>query len=591
MPTPSLQYRIIIADPRQHRAEVELVLPPSDLPLRVCMPVWTPGSYLIREFEKHIDAFCAFSADGLPLPCAKINKNTWEILPSPGQTTTARYRLNAQELGVRQPYIDDEFAFFLGTNLCCFLDGSQDWPSTVEFSLPKGWRVISSRIPGFVGQCFSCNHYDELADTTILLGTADVVQFNVLGKPHAFVLPSPTRANLPKIIHDTIPIIEAAAAMFDGQLPYDQYLFILLAAETLRGGLEHRDSVGLIFPRTAYGTDEHHRDLMTLISHEFFHVWNVKRIHTDALSVPFDYSREHYTRDLWIAEGWTVYYEYILALRAKVIPVEYFLSELTELIKNLEALPGRLTQSLADSSFDTWIKLYRPDANSPNSTISYYTKGGLVACLLDLEIRRRSSDHLSLDDVMKSLWTRFGSLGEGYPEGSMQQQLEHVVGGDWSAWFSEHVLQPNELQWDQALDRVGLRLRRAANTDAIPHSGAKLDLPRSLKTIHVYRDSAAARAGLMADDEWIALDGWKLTPDKFEAFLKSYPAGEVVEVSFWRQGRLRATKLTLEPSPTVAQGIDGVDHPSDAQRAALERWLGEGSAKTIWEPKRPPEVR
>jgi predicted metalloprotease with PDZ domain len=404
-----------------------------------------------------------------------------------------------------------------------------------------------------------------------------------LGKPHGFAVAGASRVDLPRVIRDTEAVIRACAAPFGDTLPYARYLFILLSAESMRGGLEHSDSVALVFPRAAPRDEETHSDLMTLISHEFFHVWNVKRVRTDALGPPFDYSREHLTRDLWVAEGWTVYYELITALRAAVISPARLCKDLCQQIRSLEAQPGRLVQGLEDASFDAWIKLYRPDGHSPNATISYYTKGGLVACLLDLEIRRRTDDQRSLDDVIRHLWERFGRHDVGYPEGTIQQQVEAVVGGDWQAWFDAHVRRPGDLSWDAPLRRVGLAIKRAPTPDAPPWLGVKPD-PKTLRLLTVYRGGPAEDAGLMADDELAALDGWRLSPDKLDSVLRAYAPNDAVEVAFWRQGRLRTARLTLAPPPATAQAIEALPDPSDAQRDALRAWLGDAAAEALLRP-------
>jgi predicted metalloprotease with PDZ domain len=577
---PKVVYQVRVEDPKRHLVEVEVRVDAGGEAVRLAMPVWTPGSYLVREFARQIERFEAQTEDGRALACVKRDKHTWEVEATQG-VVVARYWLNAQELGVRQPYLDDAFGFFLGTNLCCWVVGRQDWRVEVGFSLPTGWRVISPKIEGFVGDGFGCVDYDALADTTMLLGALSVVEFEVLGRPHGFVVAGETRIDLPRVVRETARVIEACAGVFGGEVPYERYLFILLAAESIRGGLEHSDSVALIFARTAFREEETHSDLMTLISHEFFHVWNVKRIHTDALGPPFDYSREHLTKDLWVAEGWTVYYEAVTALRARVIDGARFCKDICGLIKVLEAQPGRWVQSLEASSFDAWIKLYRPDGNSPNVAISYYTKGGLVACLLDLEIRRRTGDARSLDDVMRYLWAQFGSKGCGYPEGTMQQQVEAVVGGDWQGWFDVHMRQPGELVWDEALGRVGLCVKREAAADAPPWLGVRTEGAKGLRLLTVYRGGPAEDAGLMAEDELVALDGWRLTPEKLDGLLRTYQVGDEVEVTFWRQGRLRVGRLLLAAPPVVAQSLAAVEGMTQAQRQALAAWLGPQAAAAL----------
>jgi len=577
-----ITYQVSIPNPADHLIHVTMTIPDVAAPLDVALPCWTPGSYLMREFARQIEALDAHSLDGHALTCRKVRKETWRIdlLDAQVETTTVvvNYRINAQELGVRQPYLDDEMAFFLGVNLFTFVVGHQDRPLEVTIQLPEHspWRVFSSRVQGFVGEHFTCESYDLLADTPVLITNATLHTFDVLDRPHGFVVAGECRMDTARVIEETQALIKATADLFGGTLPYERYLFITLISDNVRGGLEHRDSVALVYPRVAFRHDKVHQDFMTLIAHEFFHVWNVKRIHTDALNEPFDYRHEAYTRDLWIAEGWTSYYQFILMRRAGLLDPQGVLDGLAKRIHRYESLPGRKVQSLSDSSFDAWIKLYRQDGHSPNAIISYYLKGLLVALALDMQVRLRSQDKHTLDDVLTHLWTHFGSQGVGFPEGTMQAQVNAVVPSDWQAWFDDHVHSTSPLVWEDIFAALGLVVGVSVPDDGLPSLGVSLK-GTVLKT--VFRGSPAEHAGLMMGDELIAIDGYRLNP--LNDVLQSYQPGDEVAITFWRRGRLRTTSLTLGHPESNNHTLTVRSDINDEQAARLCKWLGDEAQALI----------
>ena len=540
------------------------------------MPCWAPGSYLMREFARQIESLEATGLDGASLRCRKLRKETWEV-DAGSAAFTLSYVINAQELGVRQPYLDDEFGFFLGVNLFVLIEHAQDRPVAVALELPEGWTTKTSKVDGFIGSALECADFDELADTTFVLGPHGVSAFEALDRAHGFVVVGQTRLELAPLFEKVTRAIETTAAMFGGALPYPRYLFVLLTSERLRGGLEHRDSVGLLYPRTVLRDEEANREFVRLIVHEVFHVWNVKRICTDVLSPPFDYANEAYTRDLWVAEGWTVYYQHLLRRRAGLLDDQGFFDTLGAMIHRFEQTPGRHVQSLEDASFDAWVKFYRRDGHSPNATISYYLKGGLVAFLLDAEIRRRTEHRHSLDDVLADLWERFGRHDLGYPEGSMQQQIEQLIGGDWRAWFDHHIRGLEELDWSAPLSLYGLTLDRHVAPGSSPALGVAMS-GKTLRLATVNRGGAAERASLMMGDELAAIDRYRLRSDNLKQLLNSYAVGDEVEVTFWREGLLRSTRLTLEAPAVTSVSVRADESATEAQRQALGSWLEGPSA-------------
>lgn len=578
MSLPPIRYTVSVPEPRSHAFRIRMELEVAAAgPVRVSIPSWAPGSYLLREFARQVSSFSARTASG-PLPCEKVARGTWEIVAPQAGLLRVEYAVNAQERSVRTPYLDEEFGFFVGTNVFALVEGALARPVEVRFELPADWTAFSSRIEGFVGRGFSARDYDELADCAVALtrspssGGPQVHRFEACGRPHGFVVIGDGALDLPQVLDATQACVEAAAELFGGgTLPYERYLFIHLFTESGRGGLEHLDSCALTYPRLGYQRDDGHVDYMMLVAHEYFHVWNIKRVRTDVLG-PFDYVAENYTRDLWIGEGWTSYFQHHIGLRAGVIDAGQFLELMGKRLSTHESNCGRLVQSLEESSFDAWIKLYRPHADSPNTTVSYYLKGSLVACLLDLEIRRRTGDARSLLDVFGYLWREFGQRGVGYPEGTMQRQVEAVVGGDYTSFFDAYVRGTAELEWEAALSHVGLR-RVEERASSVPWFGAAAGGPDGLSLGTVHAQGPARAAGLMAGDALVALDGYRVEPWGLDAMLRSYGPGTSVEVVYFREGRLRTTQLRLaEPRSRVRLKL--VESPSAGQLASLRAWLG-----------------
>ncbi|HEX4621286.1 MAG TPA: hypothetical protein VH208_06935 [Myxococcaceae bacterium] len=397
MPEP-VRCRVAMSRPHSHLFEVEQQFPAgADDALVAEMPVWTPGSYLVREFARHVQDFTAFDGGG-PLPVARLDKRRFKISIR-RQAVTLRYRVYANELTVRTSHLDATHGYFNGANLFFYTADSRNQAHRLTIAAPNGWKVFTSLDED--GGDFVASNYDELVDSPVEVGPEEPLEFTAAGIPHRVVVwgePSPPGARL---VADLGKICEAEAKLF-GELPPRRYLFLTYLTDKGRGGLEHMASTALLYPRFGLATPKGWEDFMTLAAHEYFHLWNVKRIKPKAL-VPFDYSQEVYTSLLWAFEGVTSYYDNLIVRRAEVMSVARYLTRLGETLTLLQSTPGRHAQSLADASWTSWIKHYRPDENSPNSAISYYLKGEVAGCLLDLEIRRATADEQSLDDVMRLL--------------------------------------------------------------------------------------------------------------------------------------------------------------------------------------------
>ncbi|OIP29444.1 MAG: hypothetical protein AUK47_27440 [Deltaproteobacteria bacterium CG2_30_63_29] len=564
------QLRVSIRDPKTHRIEVTLTAHSADSLTTVSLPSWSPGSYLLREFARHIVLADATTVHGEQLLCEKVAKSSW-VVHNAAQPFVFRTFFDAQEFSVRTPYLDERFGFVVGSNLFAFTDADLDSEHTVTLDLPTGWLGCSAAFDDFVGDRFVVPNYDALVDVALTLlppgERHELRRFEAAGKPHAFLTVGRLGArSLESLCLDAVKIVEVCSEMFGG-LPYRHYLFVLFNTGDARGGLEHHDSCVMAFPRSGMVNAEGYRDFISLLAHEYFHVWNVKAVHTDALG-PFNYLEENYTRDLWVAEGWTVYYQSLLLVRAGLMTPTEYLAEMGERVSQMEAQPGHRLQSLSDSSFDAWIKLYRPDANVRNTRISYYLKGGLAALLLDLQIRAQTESQKSLDDVLKFLWSSFGQQGIGYPEGSMQQQIEAVVGGDWSEFFTTAIHSALPFDWS-ALESFGIvRSEKASNALWL---GARVENDRMLA--YVLDGSPAQEAGLMAGDELVAIDGQKVSAAKLTSFLQQYKDGQTLPLHYFRDEELRETNVTLNSKGDRPTTFGLTEAPSSAQANQFRAWL------------------
>jgi predicted metalloprotease with PDZ domain len=577
-----VEYRVDLEDRNAHLVRVEAKFPVGggdvvDLKL----PVWTPGSYLVREFERHVQDVACAADDGTPLAVRKVDKATWRVEAQGKKRVVARYRVYANDLTVRSAHLDDTHAFLNGA--CIFLYADAAAGARVSVAAPPGWKVTVG-LPEADEHVFVARSYDELVDSPFEIGTHDVHEFTAQGKPHRLAVwgRAPVTADFWRstLTADIVKIVDTAAALFGDGVPYDDYTFLLMLAPNQYGGLEHMKSCALLHSPFTFHPRKKYEELLELVSHEFFHLWNVKRIHPEALG-PFDYQREAYTRSLWVMEGVTSYYDRYLLVRAGLQKPEKYLEKLAEELGKIASIPGRKRQSLEESSFDAWIKLYRPDENTVNSTISYYLKGGVVALLLDLEIRARTGGKRSLDDLMRLLWARFGKVGKGFADDSVQGLAEEAAGVELGAFFDRHVRGRDELDAERLLRTVGLALSADGEDD---DDGDEARAPwlgvttredgDALMVASAVDGGPAVQAGLYANDQLLALDGFRVDASSLKDRLAAKKAGDRVRFAIFRRDELRDVEVTLGEKPVEKFKIVPAADAGDAEKAAYEAWLG-----------------
>ncbi|MDP3823607.1 MAG: PDZ domain-containing protein [Burkholderiales bacterium] len=580
-----ITYRIDIADAHAHLFRVTLSVAKPAAEQRLSLPVWIPGSYLVREFARHLSGINAKQGTR-ELPLQQLDKATWLARCSGRGALTVSYLVYAFDTSVRAAFLDANRGFFNGTGLCLRVEGSEALPHRVELrSLPAGWQVATAmravKVDAAGCGFYEANDYDELVDHPVEMGRFWRGHFKACGVAHEFVV----AGALPdfdgeRLLKDSQRICEAQIRFWHGRKkpPFERYVFLLNLIEDGHGGLEHRASTALIGARrdlpqmSKAEMNDGYANLLGLISHEYFHTWNVKRLRP-AEFVRYDYTQENYTGLLWFFEGFTSYYDDLFLVRCGLIDTARYLKLIGRTVSGVLALPGRKVQSVAQSSFDTWVKYYRSDENTPNATISYYTKGSLVALALDLTLRREGKG--SLDAVMRELW----AVSAGGPVGEVQIRaaLLQVGGRSFDAELDAWVHGTNDLPLQAALapfgidwvadtatlaQRLGLRVSESALT--------------GVKVSHVLRGGAAERAGLSVGDEVLALQGWRLRrlDDALRLLLPDTPATLLVA----RDQRVLNLSITLPAAAAPAGAgvtLKQAAKPAAPAAALQKAWLSD----------------
>jgi predicted metalloprotease with PDZ domain len=573
---PEISYQVAMPQPTSHLFEVTLEVKNWNFSvLDLKMPVWTPGSYLVREYARNVQEFSAKSSrDGQILSSQKLSKNHWQIKTEGISEIAVNYRVFANELSVRTNHLDGTHGYFNGAALFLFIPGLEKEPIAVTIIVPQPDWKVSTSLPQIEEKVntYLAKNFDTLVDSPFEIGTHQIHDFTVLGKPHQLAIWGEGNAEPQRIIQDTQKIIEVEADIYGG-LPYDRYLFILHLCDNGFGGLEHKNSCSLNYSRFGFRAQDKYQRFMQLVAHEYFHLWNVKRIRPKALE-NFDYERENYTTSLWFSEGTTSYYDLLIPLRTQIYNRKTFLDNLGKEITRFLAIPGRKIQPLSESSFDAWIKLYRRDANSDNCQISYYLKGELVSLLLDLLIRQRHQNQRSLDDVLRQMWEQFGKAEVGFSPQQLQEVIEAVAATDLSDFFRCYIDGTDELPFDEYLQPFGLQLKSVMEEEPFPYLGMKVQSENGKEMIKsVIVESPAWVAGIDAGDELLAIDGVRVTADSLNERLKDYQASDIIKVAVFHQEQLRTLSVQLAaPQPSRYEVVQ-VESPSEMQQQNLAGWL------------------
>lgn len=595
------RYRISAEDPAAHLFEVAVtVQQPDPAGQAFSMPAWVPGSYLIRDFSRHVIAVSA-SANGADVGIFKTDKSSWMAEACEGPLT-ATFAIHANDQSVRGAHLDTTHGFFDGASVFASVAGQEDMRCELEIAPPaKGvggdWRVATSMQPLNADQyafgSYTAANYAELIDHPVEMGNLVIGEFDAGGIPHAIAVRGHAHFDVAKLCHDLNTLCEYEMGFLGKPKDLDRYLFLVTVRESGWGGLEHAWSSSLMCSRRDLpqrgetGISEDYRKFLGLCSHEYFHLWNVKRM-KPARFTPYDLRAESYTGLLWVFEGITSYYDDLFLVRSGLITAESYLQLLARTITRLQRTRGRLRQSIEESSFDAWIKLYKPDPNSPNTVMSYYTKGALVALALDLTIRKETEGRHSLDDVMKECWRQFGESGEGMPERGLEAIARSVTGLELADFFDRFVRGTGEIPLPGLLKSIGIHLRfrqacdskdtggKPAPPDVTPPPWLGAALAGGAEGSRfsvVHAGGPAEKAGIAPGDEAVALDGLRLTADNLDSRLRNHRAGDRVAVTVFRDHVLMRHQVTLEAAPEDTAVLDADADAGPAVQAQRSDWL------------------
>lgn len=609
---PSLKYVVSFADRANHKIAVKMTIPaPAKDSFELMMATWTPGSYLIREYAKQVDQVAPAAGSDAAISVQKSSKNRWLVKCVPGKDVELVYEVYCREMSVRSNWVDSDMAILCGAAFVVTTVHPDPNPPEVEhqvkLQLPAEWSRSVTSLALVEGQehTYIATSFDELADSPIICGTPVLQDFDAGGSSHVLAsLGDSSLWDTAKAAADVQKIV-AQQQKFWGTVPYRKYSFLNVISEA-SGGLEHDNSTLVMTSRWNFRDKEKYEDWLSLISHEFFHTWNVRRLRPVNLT-PYDYEQENYTRSLWIAEGVTSYYEDLMLVRAGLIDEAAYLKRLSKQIEKLQTTPGRFEQSLAESSFDSWIKFYRPDENSSNSRVSYYVKGAVVGFLLDARIREVTNDAKSLDEVMRLLYQRH-SGPTGYSEAQFSAIVSEVAGADMTAWLAQHLETTDELKYEPALNWLGLHFPSEDAPPAIKEGElppppaepatdkkaedvfANKDVPSkipvwfgaqtseasgSIIISGVTHGTPAFTAGLNVDDELVGFNQYRANPKSWKDQLAQIGIGHTVKLLISRRGELRTIELKLVEEPKIKWVLKKLPKASDEQKARLKKWLSQ----------------
>jgi predicted metalloprotease with PDZ domain len=599
------RYTVRLHEPQTQTAELVIEFDDVATPtFDVALPVWRPGRYALIEPSTTVSHVRAEAAgDGRPLPIEKIDKATWRITTgaNPAASVRVLYRVYANSLNDRTRHIDDTHAFLSPASVFMYAPERRDRPLIVSIEAPDGWRTATG-LRSTSPTTFTAPGYDVLVDSPLEIGRHEVHSFDLDNVPHDIVIwhagaaaAEPPAYDPKRLKSDFREIVRVQSEIF-GDLPYERYVFLIHAGAGLSGGTEHLNSTIMQTSRAALESSQDngsaYKRFLGLVSHEMFHTWNVKRLRPADLS-PYDYAHENYTRLLWVAEGATSYYDDLCLVRAGLMTTDAFVDVVKGMVEGQSNVVGWDNQSLEDSSFDAWVKFNKTWPDSVNTTVSFYSKGALVSLLLDLELRARTDNRVSLDTVMRAMYNRFplggrpgggggegggggGGGGGGFTTADLLACINELSGADFAPFFRDYVAGTARPDFAAALSVVGLACTSEPRTEE-PFLGLNLAEKdgRTVVTSALMNGPAYA-AGLIADDEIVALDNRRLRAADLQDRVEAHKPGDTIAFTLLRRDELRTIEVTLAENPTRSFTVRKLEEPTEAQRRCYESWLGQG---------------
>lgn len=578
-------YEVDLSDALNHYVTVTMTAEATGDETEIMMATWTPGSYLVREYAKHVDRIDVRTAKGRgkKLDFEKISKNRWRIDTSDARQFKVTYRIYCNSLSVRTNYVGQGYGVLNGAPTFITLPDQLDRPHTVKLKLPTKWKRSATSLlaDGDEPHRYVASNYDELVDSPIVAGNVSFYPFKVAGVEHTLV--NVNEAGYwdgQKAARDLAKVVKAHHDLW-GNVPYERYMFINVIGGG-GGGLEHDNCCLMMSSRWSFRSESGYIRWLSLASHEFFHTWNIRRLRPKSL-VKYDYENEVYTPSLWVAEGVTSYYEDLLLVRAGLMSEDEFLAGLGGSVSQVQRSKGSKVQSLRDSSHDAWIKYYRPEANSSDTTVSYYTKGAVVAFLLDAQIRKESQGQKSLDDVLRKLYAEHANP-VGYLPSDFRRICSEMAGTDLSKWFKGAVDSTDDLQWQDLCNWYGLQVG-----DIKPlKPGEEPAKPRERKPSRTRwigigePGSPASKAGLSDSDEILGVNDMRLTGG-IQSRIQQFEVGDAVNLLISREDKIMTVAVTIGSRPTAPSwGMSKFRKATDEQETNLANWL---AGKTVDTPE------
>ncbi|MEY2651400.1 MAG: hypothetical protein RLZZ321_492 [Bacteroidota bacterium] len=561
MPQPNSHYFAVKIDVKGNTANTQ----------EFKLPVWTPGSYLVREFSKNLNQVKAIDINNKELIVNKKTKNAWEIQCAGQENFTIFYEVYAFELSVRTPYLDNAHGFVAGAAVFMYTEATKNQRGLLKVYPHQSFKKVSTALPSadFKTELgcfnFTFEDYDQLVDCPIEIGNQQEFDFMAAGIRHRVAMYGEANYNVVQLQQDMAKVVQAATDVF-GSNPNKDYLFIIHNVTDGQGGLEHKNSCVLSVNRWSYA-GSNYTGFINLVAHEYFHLWNVKRIRPIELG-PFNYDQECYTSLLWVMEGITSYYDELLLRRAGFYTKEEFLSKMQSQINYVEGSPGSRVQPVAHASFDAWIKAYRPNENSSNTTMTYYSRGAVLGAVLDAYLIQKSNKKRSLDGFMQLLYNKYAlELKRGFTEAEFEQELSNYCGEDMHAFFANYVNGTQIIPYQKYLEPMGLTVKDVTSSQT--SIGATFDGNEVVKVKAVRRGSAAEEAGLSVGDEVLICNGYRINKDMLEGMLNSLSSGESMMLTVARDEKVFQVKFIMKnyTKPQFSIQI------KDANAPLLTYWL------------------
>ena len=583
-----IEYTVSLVQPQTQMVDIAMLVRNVAGPtLDVALPVWRPGRYALIDPSGTVRDVNA-NASGRSLGIEKLDKTTWRIDTAGASEIEVRYRIYANSLGDRTRHVDDTHAFLSGSSVFFYVPGRLGDEILVRIEAPARWEVATGLEPlGSDPRVRVSPDYHVLIDSPLEIGIHDTLAFDIDGTPHEIVIWGRADYDAERLKEDFARIVRRQAEVF-GDMPYDRYVFLIHVGAGAGGGTEHLNSTIMQTARRSLEDDDAYENFLGLVSHEMFHTWNVKQLRPAGIN-PYDYRQENYTKLLWVAEGTTSYYDDLTLTRIGVLTPDDYLDTMSNTIDTLRNRPGAAVQSLEEASFDAWIKYTKPTPDSVNSTVSFYNGGAMASLLLDTELRTRTDNQATLDDVMRQLYRDFPLSGTGFTPEDVVAAFDALSGTDFDPLFERYIRGTDRYPLEEAVHVLGLELVFEPDADddrgeadnsseaaEKPYAGLNLSTRGGATVVgSVLSDGPAYPAGIISGDRVVAVDGFEVSVNQFARVVEGKRPGDTITLHLLRYGQLRTIDFVLTSRPAGRWKLRRLETPTDDQKAAYESWLGQ----------------